>query len=107
MERSNRRIHFMAQKLLLPSIITTSAENGSKVWKCAKHQVSALAFIILGGSKRILGHSSKTCNEAVGGKWWYKHASMPERRYPKQFLMKNGRLNLIEEDRGSREKLPK
>ena len=55
--------------------------------------------IILDGAKRILG-CSKTCNEAVGGdmgldtlqscrdraklKWWYKLATLPEDRYPKQ-----------------------
>ena len=32
-----------------------------------KSQVDALESIILGGAKRILGCSSKTCNEAVGG----------------------------------------
>ena len=47
----------------------------------------------LGGAKRNLGYSSRTCNEAVRGdmgletlksrrdkaklKWWYKLASMP------------------------------
>ena len=58
--------------------------------------------IILGGAKKILGCSSRTCNEAVRGdmgidtlrsrrdkaklKWWYKLASMPENRYPKQLF---------------------
>ena len=57
---------------------------------------------ILGGVKKILGCSSRTCNEAVRGdmgidtlrsrrdkaklKWWYKLASMPENRYPKQLF---------------------
>ena len=52
----------------------------------------------MGGAKRILGCSSKTCNEAVRGdiglqilqgqrdkyklKLWYKLASMSEDRYP-------------------------
>ena len=56
----------------------------------------------MGGAKRILGCSSKTCNEAVRGdmgleslkgrrdraklKWWYKVASLPEDRYPKQLF---------------------
>ena len=52
--------------------------------------------------KKILGCSSRTCNEAVRVdmdidtlrsrrdkaklKWWYKLASMPKNRYPKQFF---------------------
>ena len=55
---------------------------------------------LLGVAKKILGSSSRTCNEAVRGdmgldtlksrrdkaklKWWYKLAFMPEDRYPKQ-----------------------
>ena len=54
------------------------------------------------GAKRILGCSSKTCNEAVRGdmgletlksrrdkaklKWWYKLVSMSARRYPRQLF---------------------
>ena len=53
----------------------------------------------MGGAKRILGCSSKNCNEAVRGDMgleslrgrrdrakskWYKLLSMPEDRYPKQ-----------------------
>ena len=61
-----------------------------------------LESIILDGAKRILGCSSKTCNEAVRGdmgldtlqsrrdraklKWWYKLATLPEDRYPKQIV---------------------
>ena len=57
---------------------------------------------ILGGAKRILGCSSNTFNEAVRGdvgletlksrrdraklKWWYKLATMPEDRFPKQLF---------------------
>ena len=53
----------------------------------------------MGGAKKILGCSSKTCNEAVRGdmgvetlksrrdkakfKWLYKLASMSARRYPR------------------------
>ena len=52
---------------------------------------------MIGGAKRILGYSSRTCNEAVRGdmgldslqgrrdkaklKWSYKVATMPEHRY--------------------------
>ena len=32
-----------------------------------KNQAAALESVMLGGAKRILGCSSKTCNEAVGG----------------------------------------
>ena len=58
--------------------------------------------VLLGGGKRILGCSSKTCNEAVRGdlgidtlqsrrdkaklKWWYKLVTMPEDRYPKKLF---------------------
>ena len=68
---------------------------------------------ILDGAKRILGCSSKTCNEAVRGdmgldtlqsrrdraklKWWYKLATLPEDRYS---LIRNGILNHVEEGRG-------
>ena len=56
----------------------------------------------MGGAKKILGHFSKPCNEAVRGdmgletlksrrdkatlKWWYKLAIMPQDRYPKQLF---------------------
>ena len=65
-------------------------------------QARSLESIILDGAKRILGCSSKTCNEAVRGdmgldtlqsrrdraklKWWYKLASLLEDRYPKQLF---------------------
>ena len=44
-----------------------SIEYGGEVWEGNKSQVGALESIILGGAKRILGCSSKTCNEAVRG----------------------------------------
>ena len=63
-------------------------------------QKAALESVMLGGVKRILGCSSKTCNEAVRGdmgletlqgrrdksklKVWYKLASMSEDRYPRR-----------------------
>ena len=69
--------------------------------KCTDSQ-RALESIILRGAKQILGCSSKTCNEAVRGdmgletlksrrdraklKWWYKLATMPEVRFPKQLF---------------------
>ena len=73
--------------------MSTSLEYGSE---------AALESVLLGGGKRILGCSSKTCNEAVRGdlgidtlqsrmdkaklKWWYKLVTMPEDRYPKKLF---------------------
>ena len=75
-------------------------EYGSEVWEGNKSQTAALESVMLGGAKRILGCSSKTCNEAVRGdigletlqgrrdksklKVWYKLASMSEDRYPRK-----------------------
>ena len=58
---------------------------------------------MIGGAKRILGCSSRTCNEAVRGdkgldslqgrrdkaklKWWYKVATMPEHRYSRKLFV--------------------
>ena len=91
-----------ARRLLLLSVIRPSIEYGGEVWEGNKSQADALESIILGGAKRILGCSSKTCNEAVRGdmgietlksrrdraklKWWYKLATMPEDRFPKQLF---------------------
>ena len=89
-------------RLLLLSVIRPSIEYGSEVWEGNKSQAGSLESIILDGAKRILGCSSKTCNEAVRGdmgldtlqchrdraklKWWYKLATLPEDRYPKQLF---------------------
>ena len=96
---SNRDINLSARRLLLLSVIMPSIEYGEEVWEGNKSQVDALESIILGGAKRILGCSSKTCNEAGKGletlksrrdrakiKWWYKLATMPEDRFPKQLF---------------------
>ena len=57
-----------ARRLLLLSVIRPSVEYwGGGVWEDNKSQVDALESIILGVAKRILGCSSKTCNEAVRG----------------------------------------
>ena len=106
---SYRNIYLSAQRLLLLSVLCSSIEYGSEVWKCNKNQASALESILLGGAKKVLGRSSRTCNEAVRGdmgleilkshrdkaklKWWYKQASMPVRKYPRQLLVRNGKLN--------------
>ena len=75
-------------------------EYGSEVWEGNKSQAATLELIMLGGAKRILGCSSKTCNEAVRGdmgletlqgrrdksklKLWYMLASMD--RYPRRLF---------------------
>ena len=64
---SNRDINLTARRLLLLSVVRPSLEYGSEIWDCNKSQARALESIILGGAKKILGCSSKTCNEAVWG----------------------------------------
>ena len=49
---------------MLLFVIRPSIEYGSEVWEGNKSQEGSLEFI-LDGAKRILGCSSKTCNEAV------------------------------------------
>ena len=99
---SNRDINLTVRRLLLLSVIRPRIEYGGEIWEDNKGQIAALESIILGGAKRILGCSSKTCNEAVRGdmgleslrgrrdraklKWLYKLVSMPEDRYPKQLF---------------------
>ena len=99
---SNRNIDLSARRHLLLSVIRPSIEYGSEVWEGNKSQAGSLESIILDGAKRILGCSSKTCNEAVRGdmglatlqsrrdraklKLWYKLATLPEDRYPKQLF---------------------
>ena len=91
-----------ACRLLLLSVIRSGIEYGSEVWEGNKSQAGSWESIILNGAKRILGCSSKTCNEAVRGdmcldtlqncrdraklKWWYQLATLPEDRYPKQLF---------------------
>ena len=64
---SNRNVNLSAHRLLLLSVIRPSIEYGSEVWEGNKSQARSLESIILDGAKRILGCSSKTCNEAVRG----------------------------------------
>ena len=49
------------------AFIRPSREYGSEVWEGNKGQTNALESVILEGAKKILGCSSKTCNEAVRG----------------------------------------
>ena len=87
---SNRDINLTARRFLLLSVVRPTLEYGSAIWDCntCKSQARALESILLGGAKKIVGCSSKTCNEAVWGdmgletlksrrdreklKWWYK-----------------------------------
>ena len=71
-------------------VVRPTLEYGSEVWEGNKAQAAALESVMIGGAKRILGCSSRTCNEAVRGdmgldslqgrrdkaklKWWYKVA---------------------------------
>ena len=97
---SNRDIDLTARRLLLISVVRPTLEYGSEVWE---GQAAVLESVMTGGAKRILGCSSRTCNEAVRGdmgldslqgrrdkaklKWWYKVASMPEHRYSRKLFV--------------------
>ena len=52
---------------MLVSVLRPTLEYGSEVWACNKRQTASLESIQLGAAKKILGCSSKTCNEAVRG----------------------------------------
>ena len=62
---SNRKVNSSTHRLLLLSVIRPSIEYGSEMWEGNKSQAGFLESIILDGAKRIIGCSSKTCNEAV------------------------------------------
>ena len=64
---SNKDINLSAHRLFLLSVIRPSIEYGSEVWESNKGQTNALESVVLGGAKKILGCSSKTCNGAVRG----------------------------------------
>ena len=64
---SNRDINLSARRLLLLAVVRPTLEYGSEVWEASKAQAGALESVVLGGAKRILGYSSRTCNEAVRG----------------------------------------
>ena len=92
--------------MLLCAVVRPSLEYGNEAWECNKRLTNALESIILGGAKKVLGCSSRTCNEAVRGdmgidtlrshtdkklEWWYTLASMSEDRYSKNsFLVRSG-----------------
>ena len=64
---SNRDINLSARRLLLLAVVRPTLEHGSEIWEANKAQAGALESVVLGGAKRILGCSSRTCNEAVSG----------------------------------------
>ena len=92
-------------------------EYGSEVWEANKAQAAALESVVLGGAKRILGCSSRTCNEAVRGdigleslqgrrdkaklKWWYKLACMEGIGSHTNFSGRFGILSQAEVAKGS------
>ena len=82
-----------------------SIADSSEVWEGNKAQAAALESVMIGSAKRILGCSSRTCNEAVRGdmgmgldslqgrrdkaklKWWYKVVTMLEHRYSRKLFV--------------------
>ena len=82
-------------------MVRPTLEYGSEVWEGNKAQAAALESVMI--AKRILGCSSRTCNEAVRGdmgldslqgrrdkaklKWWYKVATVPEHRYSRKLFV--------------------
>ena len=67
---SNCNIDLSACLMLLLSVLRPNLEYGSEVWEGDKSQAASLESIMLGGAKRVLGCSSKTCNEAPSGEIW-------------------------------------
>ena len=79
-----------AQCLLLLSVVILSLMYVSEIWECNRSQARVYITDSLQGVKKILGCSSKMCNEAAWGdmglerrdraklKWCYKVCSMPE-----------------------------
>ena len=53
--------------LLLISVVRPILEYVSEVWEGNKAQAAALESVMIGGAKRILRCSSRTCNEAARG----------------------------------------
>ena len=104
-KKLNRLHRFLSNRSIstvLISVLCPTLEYGSEVWACNKRQTASLESIQLGAAKKILGCSSKTCNEAVRGdmgleslkarrdrcklKWWYKVNNLDDERYPRLLL---------------------
>ena len=104
---SNSDINVSACRMLLLLVVRPILEYGCEG---NKTQAAALESVMLGGAKRILGSSSKTCNEAVRGdmgletlhgrrykaklKWWYKVAVMSSDRYPSKLFSQEWDIKL-------------
>ena len=58
---SNRDIDLTARRLLLISVVRPTLEYGSEVWEGNKAEAATLESVMVGGAKRILGCSSRTC----------------------------------------------
>ena len=99
------------------SVLHPTLEYGSEVWACNKWRTASLKSLQLGAAKKMLGCSSKTCNEAVRGdmgleslkgrrdrckpKWWYKVNNLDSERYPRLLLDSEWEVKLhIEVGRG-------
>ena len=46
-------------------MVRPTLEYGSEVWEGNKDQAAVLESVMIGGAKRVLGCSSRTCNKAV------------------------------------------
>ncbi len=90
-------INLSARRMLLLAVVRPSLKSGNVIRGRPMHW----SLLYWGGAKKIFG-CSRTCNEAVRRDmdidtlrshrdkakltWWYKLASMPENRYPKQLF---------------------
>ena len=61
-------------------MVRPTLEYGSAVWEGNKAQAAALESVMIAGAKRILGCSSRTCNEAVRGDMGWIHYRVVEIR---------------------------
>ena len=107
---SNRDIDLRCM-LLLISVVRPILEYVSEMWEGNKAQAAVLE---IGGAKRTLGYSLRTCNEAVRGdmgldslqgrrdkaklKWWYKGRSIG---IEGNLLYRSGMSSHVEVGKGS------
>ena len=57
----------MLKRQVILSILHSTLEYGSEVWRCTTSQSNALDAVLLASCKKILCCSSKTYSEAVWG----------------------------------------
>ena len=69
-----------ARRLFLISVVRPTLEYGSEVWEGNKAQAAALESVMIGGAKRILGCSSRTCNGLLEVTWGWIHYRVVEIR---------------------------